>query len=439
MRKPSIDIQICRQRRSEVALHLKGGALVLPALPEFARNSDVNYDYRQETNFYFLTGFEEPDSVFVFRPGLNPETILFLRPKDPLRETWDGFRFGPEGAAKEFGIDKCYLISELPLMLPDLISEVERVYYKLQVNHEFDPVFMKAMDASRAKLGRSGMGLKPIIDPLEILGEIRLFKRGVEIEFQKKACEITAEGHIAAMRFTKPGVNERQIEATARHKFSMLGSPRMGYNGIVATGPGATTLHYNFNDQECLDGQLLLIDMGAEYQHYTGDITRTFPVNGRFTDSQKKFYGAVLEAQKEILRMIRPGLLFKDLQARTIELLTMSMLELGLLKSTKEQAIEKLEFKKYYPHGVSHWLGMDVHDVGPYTLNGQSRPLQVGMCFTVEPGLYVPADDTSAPEEFRGMGVRIEDNVIVTETGHYNMTQRCPKEIDDIEALMANG
>lgn len=439
MRNPSIDIQICRNRRNETATFFKNSALVLPSLPEYTRNPDVNYDYRQETNFYYLTGFEEPESVFVYRPGHTPETILFVRPKDPLRETWDGFRYGPEAAAREFGIDKCYLISELPTVLPDLLAEVERVYYKLQVNHEFDAIFLKALDAARAKLGRSGMGLKPILDPLEVLGENRLFKKGVEIEFQKKACEITAEGHIAAMRFTKPGVNERHIEATVRHKFSMLGSPRMGYNAIVATGSGATTLHYNFNDQDCLDGQLVLIDMGAEYQHYTGDITRTFPVNGRFSDSQKKFYGAVLNAQKEILRMVRPGLLFKDLQARTIELLTMSMLELGLLKSTKEQAIEKLEFKKYYPHGVSHWLGMDVHDVGPYTINGQSRPLQVGMCFTVEPGLYVPLDDMSAPEEFRGMGVRIEDNIIVTETGHYNMTQRCPKEIDDIENLMASG
>jgi Xaa-Pro aminopeptidase len=439
MRKPSIDIQICKNRRQELAGLLKGAALILPALPEYTRNPDVNYDYRQETNLYYTTGFEEPESVFVFRPGQKPETVLFVRPKDPLRETWDGFRFGPEAASKAFGIDACYLISELATVLPDLLSPVEKVYYKLKVNAEFDEVFLKALDATRAKLGRSGMGLKPVFDPLEVFGEVRLFKRGVELEFQKKACEITSEGHIAGMRFTKPGVNERQIEATIRHKFSMLGSPRMGYNAIVATGAGATTLHYNFNDQECLDGQLVLVDMGAEFQHYTGDITRTFPVNGKFSATQKKFYGAVLNAQKEILRMVRPGLLFKDPQTRTIELLTESLIELGILKSTKEVAIEKLEYKKYYPHGVSHWLGMDVHDVGPYAIQGQSRPLQVGMCFTVEPGLYVPYDDMSAPEEYRGMGVRIEDNIVVTETGHYNMTQRCPKEIDDIENMMANG
>lgn len=436
MRTPSIDIEICRKRRQDLAGAFKNSALVLPALPEYLRNIDVNYEYRQETNFYFLTGFEEPESVFVFRPGQSPETVLFVRPKDPLRETWDGFRFGPEGAAKAFGIDKCYLISELPAVLPDLLLPVEKVYYKLQFNNEFDGVFLNALEAARVKLGRSGLGLKPVLDPIEVLGEYRLIKKGVELEFQKKACEITTDGHIAAMKFVKPGVNERQVEATIRHSFMMNGSPRLGYNSIVATGAGATTLHYNFNDQPCLDGQLLLIDMGAEYQHYTGDITRTFPVNGKFTDSQKAFYGVVLTAQKEILRLVRPGFLFKDLQSRTIELLTAGMFELGLLKGSKEEAIEKLTFKKYYPHGVSHWLGMDVHDVGAYTVGGVSRPLQAGMVFTVEPGLYVPFDDESAPEEFRGMGVRIEDNIVVTETGYFNMTQRCPKEVEDIESLM---
>lgn len=437
MRRPSIDPQICYKRRADVAPLLKGSALVLPSLPEYVRSNDVNYEYRQETNLYWLTGFEEPDSVFVFRPGQTPETVLFVRPKDPLRETWDGFRYGPEGAAKAFGIDKCYLISELSSVLPDLLSPVKQVYYKLKLFRDFDEVFLKALDDTRAKLGRSGMGLKPVLDPLEIFGEVRLFKRGVELDFQKKACEITSDGHIAAMRFVKPGVNERQIDATVRYEFMMKGSPRLGYNPIVATGAGATTLHYNFNDQDCADGELVLIDMGAEYQHYTGDITRTFPVNGRFSEPQRRFYGAVLNAQKEILRMVRPGLLFKDLQSRTVELLTEAMLELGLLKGSRDQIIESLEYKKYYPHGVSHWLGMDVHDVGPYMVNGQSRPLQVGMCFTVEPGLYVPFDDQNSPLEFRGMGVRIEDNIIVTETGHFNMTQKCPKEIEDIENLMA--
>ncbi len=438
MRKPDLDIKIFADRRRKIAEKIKGGAMVIPAHPALIRNHDVHYEYRQDTNLFYLTGYEEPGSVLVYRPGQNPETVMFVLPKDPLRETWDGFRYGPEGAKAEFGFDKTYSINEMDSVLPDLLMPVDRVYYRLYQNSDFDKTFAKALDVAREKLGRSGLGLKPVVDPFEVLGEMRLMKSPKDIEWQKKACEISAEGHIAVMKFTKPGVNERQVEAVLRHTFMMHQSPRMGYNAIVASGNGSTTLHYNFNDQECRDGEFLLVDAGTEWNYFTGDITRTFPVNGKFSESQKKFYNCVLFAQKEILNMIKPGLVFKNLQTATIKILTQAMLELGLLKGSVEDAIESMAFKKYYPHGVSHWLGMDVHDLGPYTLNGESRALEPGMIFTVEPGLYVPSNDESAPAEFRGMGVRIEDNIVVTETGHFNMTLKAPKETSDIEAVMRN-
>lgn len=437
MRKPIIDVRVCAERRKKLAEKTKGAAIVIPSHPEFLRNHDVPAEYRQDTNLFYYTGFEEPESVFVFRPGQNPETVMFVRPKDPLRETWDGFRYGPELAKKEFGFDKVHLISELPSVLPELLLPVDRVFYTLKKDLEFDNVFLTALDVAKQKLGRSGLGLKPVVDLMDVVGEQRLFKQPIDIEWQKRACEISSIGHIAAMKFTKPGVTERQVEATIRHAFMMEDSPRLGYNAIVATGHGATTLHYNFNDQVCQDGELLLIDMGAEYNYYTGDITRTFPVNGKFSDAQKTFYNCVLYAQKEILKMIKPGLAFKELQNKTIEILTDAMFELGLLAGSKQEAISTLAFKKYYPHGVSHWLGMDVHDAGSYTVKGESRLLEPGMVFTVEPGLYVPAHDESAPPQWRGMGVRIEDNVLVTETGHFNMTLKAPKEVSDIEAVMA--
>lgn len=436
MRRPTLDIKIFADRRKKLGDIARGSAVIIPSHPEMVRNDDVHYEYRQDTNLFYLTGFEEPESVLVFRPGMTPETVVFVRPKDPLSEIWDGFRYGPEAAQNEFGFDKTYLYSEIEKVLPDLLLPVDRVYYRLLQNTDFDVIFGRCLEATRKKMGRSGLGLKPVMDPRELLGELRLFKSPKDVEWQKKACEISSEGHIAAMKFTKPGVNERQIEAVLRHSFMMSGSPRMGYNAIVASGAGSTTLHYNFNDQECRDGDFLLIDAGTEWNYFSGDITRTFPINGRFTDSQRTFYSCVLAAQKEVLKMIRPGLPFKELQEAAIGLLTGACIELGLIKTSKEAAIESLEYKKYYPHGVSHWLGMDVHDLGAYTVRGDSRPLAPGMVFTVEPGLYVPLNDETAPAEFRGMGVRIEDNVLVTETGHFNMTAKCPKEIDDLESII---
>ena len=433
MRRPGYDMSIFRERRQALSQHAQGSAVIVAAHPEFIRNNDVSHSYRQDSNMFYLTGFEEPESILVFRPGLTPETILFVRPKDVERETWDGFRYGPEGTEREYKVDKAYLISDFDKMIVDLLKPVDRIYYRWNISREFDDKMMNVLDRVRSSMGRTGRGHLPVMDSWELIGELRLKKSAYEIETMRKACEISAKGHIEALRFTKPGVNERHVHGVLVGKFLMEGATREGYGTIVASGAAATTLHYVFNDQPCRDGDLLLIDAGAEYQYYTGDITRTFPVNGKFTPVQKRVYQHVLDIQKKIMSEIKPGMLFKSMQERTIEALTDVMIELGLLKGSRASLIESLAFKKYYPHGVGHWLGMDVHDCGLHVLNGEPRKLEIGMAFTVEPGLYIPADDLTAPAELRGIGIRIEDNVVVTATGHENLTVLAPKEVSELE------
>jgi Xaa-Pro aminopeptidase len=281
--------------------------------------------------------------------------------------------------------------------------------------------------------GRSGRGLQPLFDVEPVVGELRLFKSKEELVDLKRACEISAAGHLAAMRTAKPGRFEYEVQAAIESEFKMNGAERVGYNSIVGRGPNATILHYVYNQDKCLDGDLMLVDAGAEYHYLTGDITRTFPVNGKFTKAQAKFYSAVLEVQKSCLKMIKPGLKYQAIHDHAVEALTEGMLELGLLKGSLRNLIQNKSYAKYYPHGTGHWLGMDVHDSGLYQIDGESRRLEAGMCFTVEPGLYVPANDKSAPKEFRGLGVRIEDNVHVTPKGCDVLTTHAPKDIDAIE------
>lgn len=439
MRKPPFDMNVFKQRRQKLASLAQGSAIVIPANPEYVRNNDVHHPYRQDSNLFYLTGFEEPESILVMRPGQTPETVLFVRPKDIERETWDGFRYGPEGAAREFNIDKTYLISDFDKMIGDLLKPVERVYYRWNLNREFDNRMIGILDGVRASMGRTGRGTLPVHDSWELLGEMRVIKTEFDIKLMREACEISAQAHVAAMKFTKPGVTERQIHGVLLHSFYMQNADREGYGTIVGSGPAATTLHYTFNDQVCRDGDLVLIDAGAEKQYYTGDITRTFPVNGKFTPVQKRVYQAVLNIEKEIIANVKPGIPFKSMQERTIESLTDAMIEFGLLKGSRSHLIDTLAFKKYYPHGVSHYLGLDVHDAGLHIVRGEPRKLEAGMSFTVEPGLYIPADDDSAPKEFRGIGIRIEDNIVVTSTGSENLTASCPKEIADLEALIGRG
>jgi len=436
MRKPTEDVRIFAERRQRIAQDLQGSALIVAAHPEQIRNHDVHFPYRQDSNFYYLTGFEEPESIFIFRPGLKPESVMFVRRRDPERETWDGFRYGPEGTEREFKIDKAYPIDEFMVHAPALLKDVEQVYYRMFKNPEADHLVQQCLERVKNMQGRTGLGLLPIHDADTFLGEYRLVKSEIELTNLREACEISAQAHLAAMRFTRPGVTERQVMGVLSHNFYMKGAAREGYNHIVASGNAATTLHYNFNDQVCKDGDLLLIDSGAEYNYFTGDITRTYPVNGRFTDEQARVYQGVLEVQKKIIEYVKPGIVFKDLHEMGTSLLTDLMLDLGLLSGRKDDLIASLQQKKYYPHGIGHWLGMDVHDAGLYFKNKVPREIEQNMCFTIEPGLYIPADDTSAPLKYRGIGIRIEDNLRVTSHGCENMTSSVPKEIADIEKVV---
>lgn len=436
LRTPLEDIQIFEKRRIELGSKLKDSALVLTSNSEPIRNHDVHYPFRQDSNFYYLTGFEEPESIFVFRPGLVPETVMFVRKRDPERETWDGFRFGPEGVESQFGIEKAYPIEEFEKVAPELLKPFHNIYYRLFKNPLMDRKMESVLNRTKALLGRTGYGLQTIHDSDPLIGEMRLFKSHEELAHLKKACEISVQGHLNVMGFVKPGMSERQIHAQLIHHFLNQGAAREGYNSIVASGAAATTLHYQFNDQICKNGDLLLIDAGAEYKYYTADITRTFPVNGKFTDSQAQVYEGVLNVQKKIIGDIKPGIPFQKFHEMASDRLTDLMLELGFFDGRKEDIIKSNKHRKYYPHGIGHWLGMDVHDSGLYFLNDKARCIEPNMCFTIEPGIYIPIDDIEVSEKYRGIGVRIEDNIVVTSAGCEVLTASLPKEITDLEKII---
>lgn len=436
MRTPLVNMQIFRERRSQLGSLIPGAAVILPAHPEQIRNHDVHQGYRQNTNLYYLSGFEEPESVLLFRPGKKPETVLFVRDRDIERETWDGFRYGPEGAKKYFGVDAAHSISEFESVTSELLLDVDKVYYTLFQDPEFDERMAKTLLSTKGKRRRSGRGILPIFDSYPLIGEMRLHKSEYEIETMRKACQVSAEGHIALMRATKPGLNERALQGLFVKEIMARGAAREGYGTIVAGGNSATTLHYVFNDQVLQDGDLVLVDAGAEVDYYTGDITRTYPVNGKFSAAQRRIYGRLLELQKQITKMVRPGTVFTDLQEATVDGVIEIMLAERLLSGKKTEIKQSEAYKKYYPHGVSHLLGSDVHDAGILVVNDKPRTLEPGMMLTIEPGIYIPMNDDSAPAELRGIGIRIEDDVLVTASGHEVMTSGAPKEIAELEDLI---
>lgn len=439
MRKPLENPKIFAERRSRVAEKMMGSALVLSSPPETIRNGSVHNAFRQDSNLYYMTGFEEPETIFIFRPGMTPETVLFCRTKNPERETWDGFRFGVDAAQTEFRMDKTYPIEEFQKMAPVLLKGVDKVYYRFYKNPETDHKMEDVLKTLRVNQGRTGYGLLPVHDSDEFLGEFRVKKGDADLTNHRKACELTSEAHIDTMKYIKPDMTEREIHGYFVYQIMKRGAAREGYGSIMASGSNATTLHYVFNDQPLKSGDLFLIDAAGEYNYFTSDITRTYPVNGRFNEEQAEVYAGVLKVQKAIIDMVKPGVPFQSLHDTATELLTDLMLELGLLTGRKEDIIKAMEQKKYYPHGIGHFLGMDVHDSGLYfSKKGEPRLIEENMVFTVEPGLYIPANDTSAAKEYRGIGVRIEDNIRVTSNGSENMTVKAPKEIADLEKIIGS-
>ena len=416
---------------------ITGGVAIFPASPTAIRNGDVDHEYRQDTDFYYLTGFEEPNAVAVLAPG-HPEHkfVLFVQAKDRESEVWTGWRAGEEGAKRDYGADAAFTIDKLDEELPKLAQKADRLYYRFGSDPTFDERLVGFMRRFQRQRQREGTGPTSVIDPAELLHEMRLIKTTDELDMLRRAIDITCEGHLAAIHALRPGAYEYEIEAELRYVFRKNGSPRSGYPPIVASGANATVLHYIVNNRRIADRDLVLIDAGAEFGYYTGDVTRTVPAGGSFTEDQAVLYRLVLDAQLEAIKAVRPGAPFIEPHDRAVRVLTEGLVRLGLLEGEIDKLIEESAFKKFYMHRTSHWLGMDVHDAGPYKVADEWRRLAPGMVMTIEPGLYIAEDAEGVDPRYRGIGIRIEDDVLVTEQGNEVLSARVPKTIEEIENEM---
>ncbi len=423
-----------KARRDQLTKKYPTHTFLFPSNLVQYRNSDVAHPFRQESHFYYLSGFDEPESFLVLAQG---KMILFVLPKDKEKEMWTGERYGIEGAKQVFGADEVYLIDELDKKLPELLKNSTQVFYRVGMNDILDQRIFAALESLRRSLGRSGKPLLSISDPGLPLGEMRLFKCPEEIESLRKVCQITAQGHKMAMKEIKPGMYEYEAEALVNSIFRKKGCARLGYSSIVAGGENATCLHYQSNNMVLKDGDLLLIDAGGELDYYSADITRTFPIGKKMSSAQAKVYDLVLKSQLEAIGMAKPGAKLPDIHRHACEVLIDGFLSLGILKGNASEILKNTTYKKYYPHNTSHWLGMDVHDVGLYLLENEPRPLAPGMVFTIEPGFYVQPDDKEAPIEFKNIGIRIEDDILITPEGCEVLTKDAPKIRAEIEALRA--
>jgi Xaa-Pro aminopeptidase len=428
-----------KQRRKQLMQRMKKNSVALIAsAPAAIRNRDTEYPYRQHSDFYYLTGFNEPESVAVFAPGRKQgEFVLFCREFDPEKAIWTGRHAGLEGARDEFGADEALSIAELDQALPGLLEDRDRVYFHIGYDEELDQKVMRAVNAVRGRV-RTGVTAPYEFVALEhLLHEQRLIKTPAELKRMRKAAEVSVLAHRRAMRACRPGLHEYEIEAELLHEFNRHGLRAPAYPCIVAGGANACVLHYTENRDPLRDGDLLLIDAGAECEHYAADITRTFPVNGRFSEPQRLIYELVLDAQSAAIDAVRPGKSWIEPHEAALKVLTKGLVRLGLLEGKTSRLIKDEAYKKFYMHRTGHWLGMDVHDVGLYKLDGEWRKLEPGMVLTVEPGLYIAPDRADVDPKWRGIGVRIEDDVLVTQDGPEILTAGLPKTVADIEAFMA--
>ncbi|MBZ4040536.1 aminopeptidase P N-terminal domain-containing protein [Novilysobacter selenitireducens] len=427
-----------RRRKQLMRMAGDDAILVLPAAKETVRSRDTHHPYRQDSDFSYLTGFPEPEAVLVLVPGrAHGEVLLFCRERDPDREGWDGPRFGPEGAVEAFGMDDAYPIGDLDDILPGLLEGRSRVYYHFGRDAEFDLQLIGWVNRVRAMMR---MGAQPPHEFLELghlLDEMRLFKDRDELKLMQRAADITVEAHAAAMRAVRPGMHEYQLQAQLEYTFRMHDAVP-AYGSIVGAGANGCVLHYVANAGRINEGDLVLVDAGAEYRGYAADITRTFPANGRFTPAQRALHDLVGQAQAAALAQARPGVPYQAGHDAAVETLTEGLLKLGLLKGSLEKNIAEERYKRFYRHKTGHWIGLDVHDVGEYRIDGESRLLEPGMVFTIEPGLYIAPDDTSVAAKWRGIGIRTEDDVLVTDDGHRVLTDALARSSDEIEAFMAD-
>ena len=428
------------QRRAQLMAQMEANSIaIVPTAVETVRNRDVEHPFRQDSDFYYLSGFAEANACLVLIPGrAEGEYILFCEDKDPEMEIWTGRRVGPEGAAKDFFADEAYPIEAIDSVLPTLIEGKARIYTEMGANSKFDTQLTHWINQVKAMV-RKGAQVPHEYSVLDhLLHEMRLIKSPAEIEIMQKAADISAAAHCRAMKTAKPGCFEYQLEAELLHEFTREGSRWPAYPSIVGGGENACILHYTNNDMPIEDGGLILIDAGCELDYYAADITRTFPVNGKFSPEQKALYELVLKAQLAALEQVKPGNSWNAAHEVAVEVLVTGLVELGLLTGDIDQLIEDESYKVFYMHRTGHWLGMDVHDVGEYRINKEWRPLQEGMVLTIEPGLYVAPDCEDVDPRWRGIGIRIEDDVVVTANGHHILSHKVPKTVAEIEALMAS-
>ena len=430
--------EFAKRRRRLMAMADEGAILIVPAAPERLRSKDTTYPFRQDSDFWYLTGFEEPEAVLVLVPGRRQgECLLFCRERDKEKEAWDGPRLGPEGAVKALKMDDAYPIADLDDILPGLLEGRSRVYYHYGRDAGFDLTLMGWLNRVRA---RKRLGAEPPHEFLELghlLDELRLFKSASEIALMRRSADIAVEAQIAAMKASRHTRFEYEVEAALQHVYRRNDAVA-SYEPIVGSGPNACVLHYRANNAPVKKGDLLLCDAGAEYAFYASDITRTWPVSGEFSKPQRALYEAVLAAQTECIKAARVGVPYETIHDTAVRVLTDGLLSLGLLKGTLKKNIESEAYKKFYMHKTGHWLGLDVHDVGEYKLGGKSRLLEPGMVFTVEPGLYIAPGTPGVPAKYQGIGIRIEDDILMTKAGPENLTAGVPNDIDGIEAVLAD-
>lgn len=430
--------EFAARRKRLMADMAENSIAIIPSAGEITRNNDVQFRFRQDSDFYYLTGFDEPNAVAVIAPGRgHGEFVLFCQDKDPERELWDGYRAGPDGAIAAFQADDAFPTSDIDDILPGLIEGKSCVYYSLGRNKNFDASVMGWVNSIRANARQGAQPPGEFIDLDHLLHDLRLFKSAAEIKVMQEAGRITANAHKRAMKAAKAGVYEYQLEAEIMHEFAINGARLAAYPSIVGGGENACVLHYIENQDKLKNGDLVLIDAGCELDYYASDITRTFPVSGKFTEPQKTLYNIVLAAQLAAFEKISSNHHWNEAHEATVEVITQGLIDVGILSGSLQENIESGSYRKYYMHRAGHWLGLDVHDVGDYKVGGQWRQLEPGMVMTVEPGIYIRGNDENVPKAFRGIGIRIEDDVVVTKDGYQILTDGVPKTVEAIEQLMA--
>ncbi len=402
------------------------------------RSRDTEYPFRQDSDFWYLTGFDHPNAIALLRTDGGPEYTLFVEPRNPEMEVWTGYRPGVEGAREDYGADEAYPETEFLDQLPDIVRRARRIYHVLGHAAEIDRAITRTLDGMRLRSRNVGAPADAIADPRSIVHEMRLHKEPAELDIMRRASAISREAHEAGARLARDGTYEYEVQAVIEYTFRRLGARGPAYTTIVGGGNNATVLHYVTNSEKLQDGEMMLVDAGCELEGYASDVTRTYPIGGRFGAAGRAIYDVVLAAQRAGIAQCTPGKTLADVHAAAVRSIVEGLVDLKLLSGEFDELIEKEAYRRFYMHKTSHWLGLDVHDVGNYGLDGNHRPLEPGMVFSVEPGIYLAADAEDIPAEFRGIGVRIEDDIAITEDGCENLTEAIATDPEDIEALVAD-